>query len=152
MKIIAITGHKNSNKDLVAMRLASNSDVVYIRPYSDKKRPLNMESYEEDDYIHLNNSQLSYKMEREEPFLVKEIDGVRYVFFMTQFRADFCAIIIDKTMLDYLKKNWDGEIVSIYCHDGRGCDDPKSYDIIYDWKNDDFDRLESDIIWFLEKN
>ena len=46
MKIVTITGHKNTNKDFIAEKLAENSDVEFIQPYVDAELPKGVEPEE----------------------------------------------------------------------------------------------------------
>ena len=148
MKIIAINGAKNSKKDYVASKLACNSDCIWVKPYTDQENPVNLEEYEMDDYIHLNESKLTHKMNREIPLCETVINGHRWVFFETQFRAGFCVLLADDRIITYLKNNWDGELLTIKCH-AKGesyserCLLPdEEYDMIFDVDNDEIDLLE----------
>ena len=142
MKIIAVTGEKNSNKEWLARKLAENSDVIFIRPYTDKPTLVNQEPYEMDEYIHLTDSQLSYRMDREPLLICKRINGHRYAYFKTQLRADYCVIIVTADMIPPLKKEYGFELFTIYCHTGQGCDDPTKYDYVFNSKEDSYDNLE----------
>ena len=153
MKIIALTGAKNSRKDVVARRLATNSDVVYVRPYTDRDVPVNAEDWELDDYTHMNEKQLSYKMERDEVLSVAHVGNHRYVFFMSQFNADFCVLILDDVGIFNLKKNWKGEIVTVKVHSDieepsdRCLMKDEEFDFVFNIDHDDFDDLEDRISW-----
>ena len=151
MKIIAISGGKNTNKEKLAFRLSENSDVDYIKPYTDREIPINMEFYEQDDLIHLNPKQLSSKMEREIPLVVSNVNGNRYVFFQTQLRAEYCVMVLDDAGIFNLKKNWDGEIITVRVHSKNEKPSPRvlmndgEYDLVYDCENDDYHDLETAI-------
>ena len=153
MKIIALYGGKNSKKDLLANRLANNSDVVYVKPYTDKEVPVYEEDWEMDDYIHLNAKQLSHKMEREVPLAIITLKSHRYVFFSTQFKENFCVVILDDAGLHGFKKMWDGELVTIRVHSDteehsdRCLMTDDEFDIVFNYDKDDYDELEHEIGW-----
>jgi len=148
LKIIAINGAKNSGKEIVAHKLAENSDCIWVKPYTDKANQPNLEEYEQDEYIRLNEPKLSAKMEREIPLCISEINGHRWVFFETQFRAGFCVIIADDRVIRYLKKNWDGELYTIRCHSKNESESERfnlpdnEFDIVFNVDNDEIDLLE----------
>ena len=146
MKLVTITGKPNTGKDWLARKLGGNSDVLYIRPYSDRKIPKNIEPWEFDDSsIHLSEYKLSKKMEREVPLAIRTIGDTRYVFFRNQLRADYVVIVVDEATLDHLRKNYDCEIYSIYVtHDT--CPNSDDYDVVYNPKTDDYDTLEAGIV------
>lgn len=148
MKIIAINGAKNSKKEYVASMLARNSDCIWIKPYTDQENPINLEEFEKDEYIRLNPPKLSAKMEREIPLCKIEVNGHRWVFFETQFRASFCVIIADDRVIRYLKKNWNGELFTIKCHSKDEIESERfslpdnEFDLVYNVDNDEIDLLE----------
>lgn len=148
MRLITISGSKFTPKNLVAMKLARNSDCIWVHPYTDSKVPVNIESYEYDEYIHLNEAKLTRKMEREVPLVLTEVNGNRYVFFMNQMRAGYCVIIADDRIVSYLKNNWDGELctVKLHCKDEqyseRSLLSDDEFDIIFNTDTGDYDELE----------
>lgn len=141
MKLVCICGEPNSQKDLVAMKLSQNSDVIYIRPYCDKKVPINLEAWDNDGLIHLSPAQLDTKMYCEKPLAVREINDTRYVFFENQLRADYIVMIVDENTLDNLRKDKRWDIISIYCT-RTSCANPQKYDVIFNPDTDDVDFLE----------
>lgn len=148
LKIIAINGARNSGKEIVASKLAQNSDCIWIKPYTDEENPVNLEDYEQDDYIRLNKPKLSDKMDKEVPLCVTEVKGHRWAFFETQFRAGFCVIIADDWIVKYLKKNWDGGLSTIRCHSKNESESERfslpddEFDIVFDVDKDEIDLLE----------
>lgn len=144
--MIIISGARYTKKDIVASRLAKNSDCIWIKPYTD--RPSGHVEYEQDDYIHLNESQLSDKMEREVPLAVIEVNDHRYVFFENQLRASYCVLIGDDSVVSYFKNNWDGELLTIRCHSKdekyseRNILGDDEFDIVFDTDGGDYDELE----------
>lgn len=146
MRLIALNGAKNSRKEWVAQKLSSNSDCIWIKPYTDKPRPYM--DYEDDDMIHLNNPKLSYKMEREVPLAVTEVGNYRYVFFENQLKAGYCILIADDNVIEYLKMNWDGELITVRIHSNDEIYSERSllkddeFDIVFNVDNDEIDELE----------
>lgn len=153
MILITISGAKNSGKNILAMKLAQNSDCIWIKPYTDKEYPVNIEDWEQDTMIHLNKKQLDTKMGHEVPFAETEIKGFRYVFFENQLRADFVVLIADDNMVSSLKREWDGELITIKCHSSkeeyseRNLLKDSEFDLIYNHDTDDYDDLESKIVY-----
>ena len=141
MRLIAINGAKYTPKTLVALKLANNSDCVWVHPYTD----LNIT--QEDEYVHLSQEKLSRKMEREIPLAVTEVNGHRYVFFENQFRGGFCVIIADDRVISYLKEKWDDELVTVKLHckkevkSNRCLLPDDEYDIIFNTDTGDYDEL-----------
>ena len=150
MKLILISGARNSKKDLLAHRLASNSDCIWIKPYSDKPIPLNADP--DDRFIKLNSEQLNVKMMREVPLAETVIAGNRYVFFENQLNGDYCVIVGDDRIVFNLMNNYDGDIVSIKCHSNSEKNSPRflmgddDFDIVFNYDTDDYDTLEAMII------
>ena len=150
MKLIVISGAKNSKKDLLASRLASNSDCIWIKPYSNKKVPINSDPVTE--FIRLNDKQLNRKLEQEVPLAETVVNGNRYIFFENQLNADYVVIIGDDRVVFNLKNNWKGEIVTVKCHSkseeasSRFLLSDEEFDIVFDYDIDDYDTFEAMII------
>lgn len=148
MRLVTISGAKNTKKDFVAFKLAQNSDCVWVHPYTDFEHPINIEDNERDDYAHLSKEKLTRKMEREVPLAVSEVNGHRYVFFENQMTAGFCVIIADDRIVSYLKNNWGGELITIKCHSKnesyseRNLLKDDDFDIVFDVDTGDYDELE----------
>ena len=157
MRLIALNGANNSRKEWVAWRLSDNSDCIWIKPYTDKPRVY--VDYEEDEMIHLNYPKLTYKMQREVPLAVTEVNNHRYVFFENQLNANYCVLIADDRVIEYLKNNWDGELITVKIHayneesSDRFQLKDDEFDIVFNVDNDDIDELEElvgDIYHFKE--
>ena len=86
MKLIIISGAKNSKKDLLAMILSNRSDCIWIKPYSNRKDPVNADPH--NDYISLNDRQLNDKIAKEVPLAETIINSNRFVFFENQLKKD----------------------------------------------------------------
>ena len=142
MLLIIVTGEPNSGKDKVASKLGMNADVKYIRPYSDKKIPVNIEPQDfPTEYTYLSEYKLSKKMEHEIPLFTREIGVNRYVVFENQLNADYVVLILDPETLHELQKTYTGRIFSIYCTQNT-CDNPQDYDVVFNPRVDDIDFLE----------
>ena len=161
MRLITLSGGKHCKLDQVAMGLSENSDCTWIKPFTDKEYPPNTEDFQLDDYIHLNSSQLNDKIMKEVPFAESVVNGHRYVFFENQLVSGYCVIIADDRIVSYLKKNWDGELITVRCHckteeySERCLLSDDEYDIVYDVDSDCIDELEElvgDIYHYTEED
>ena len=142
MKLIVITGDKNSGKDYLASKLSENSDIKFIKPYSDKMS--NHTTYDEVydcSFIPINDKKLNVKMECEIPLFERVIGNNRYVVFQNQLNAEYALLILDKYTLDQVRRDYDFSIFSIYCTQGT-CDNPQDYDVVFNPRVDDIDFLE----------
>ena len=157
MRLIALNGAKNTKKEWVAQKLSDNSDCIWIQPITDKPNP--NRDYEENELIHLNQSELDYKMKKNTPLAVTEVNGHRYVFFTYQLTAGYCVLIADDNVIGYLKNNWDGELVTVRVHSNDEIYSARSllkddeFDIIFNVDNDDIGELEElvgDIYHYME--
>ena len=146
LKIITISGAKNTKKDELAQKLAQNSAVVYVKPYTDA--PEGVYEWEMDEHIHLNPKQLDAKLNRENALTMTNVNSHRYVFFENQLNADYCILILDDTGLINLKRYWEGEMVTIRVHSKdekyseRNVLDDDYFDVVFDVDYDDYDVLE----------
>lgn len=150
MKLILISGAKNSKKDLLAHRLANNSDCIWIKPYSDRSVPVNADP--DDRFIKLNDIQLEDKMMKEIPLTETVVSGNRYVFFENQLKGDYCVIVGDDRIVFNLLNNYSGDIVTIKCHSNsekpssRFLMPDEEFDFVFNYDTDDYDTLEAMII------
>lgn len=145
MKLIVISGAKNSKKDLLAMSLANNPDVVWIKPYSNRKIPVNADPH--DDFIALNDRQLNVKLSREVPLAETIVKGNRYIFFENQLKGEYAIIVGDDKVVYNIENNWDGDVISIRCHSrlekssSRFLMADEEFDYVFNWENDDLDKF-----------
>ena len=150
LKLIVISGAKNSKKDLLAHRLASNSDCIWIKPYSDRTMPINADPT--DSFIRLNTRQLNDKMMREVPLAETVVKGNRYVFFENQLKGAYCVIVGDDRIVFNLKNNYESELVTIRCHSDTEKSSPRfllgdeEFDYVFNYDHDDYDTLEALIV------
>lgn len=149
MKLIVISGGKHSKKDLLATRLASNSDCIWIPPFSNKKLPINVD---EDRFISISDNQLSEMTTRENVIAETVVNGSRYVFFEKQLDADYVVIVGDDRIIFALENNFDGDMVTIRCHSNNEIGSPrfllddKEFDYVFNYDVDDYDTLEGMIV------
>lgn len=155
MKIIALNSAKNGKKSAVAMELAKNSDVVYVRPYTDAPVPINQESYEQDEYIHLNVKQLAHKMEREKVAVSIDVGDNRYVFFENQFIRGFVVLLLDDDSIKTVKSQYGEDVITVRVKSSTEEHSERSgnlrdgfFDIVFDYDTDDVHNLEAMIEWF----
>lgn len=145
LKLIVLSGAKNSKKTLVASKLAQNSDCIWIKPYCDCK------FVDDGLYIAMARTKLNRKMEREVPLAETVVAGKKYVFFENQLKGDFVVLIGDDRIVYNLKKNWDGHLITVKCHSKdekpspRSLMDDKEFDIVFNYETDDFDSLVFEI-------
>ena len=114
MKLIVISGAKYSKKNLLAFRLSNKPNCVWIKPYTNKRDPINAEPH--DKYIPLNDNQLMEKMDREVALASTILNGYLFVFFENQLKDDYSIIVGDDKIVHNTKSNWDGDIVTVKCH------------------------------------
>lgn len=141
MKIITITGLKNSKKMNLAKEWDSNENVSYIQPFTtSKKRPIGC--------IYMSKDNLKFKMAEEKPLSVIEVNGEFYCYFKSQLINDFNVIIADDEELLQLNHNFDGRVVTIWFEDPKGESSdrvgklPKEeYDFIFNQGLDDPDEF-----------
>ena len=158
MKIIALNCAKNGKADVVAMRLASNSDVVYVKPYTDRDIPVNQEDWEQDDYIHLNSKQLSDKIEREPVAVSCKVGDNHYVYFHNQFSSGFVVLLLDDNCLKVMKENYGDDVIAIRVKSDSEELSERSgnlrdsfFDIVFNYDIEDIDELEWRISYDCDK-
>ena len=145
MKIIALNSAKNGKADALASKLAANSDVVYVKPYTDTPPKYDLG----EDYVHLNSKQLDYKMEREVVAVTCEIGEYRYVYFKNQFSSGFVVLILDDACIKVMKKEYGDELITIRVKSQSERQSERSgnlrdgfFDIVFDYDVEDIDDLE----------
>lgn len=150
MKIITLTGGKNTKKEVLAYRLAKNSDVSYIKPYTDREVSDDVDESELNGYNYVSKDTLDTMIEEDEVLCSRIINGNRYVFFKSQLIHDYNVMIVDDYALVDLQSNWKEDLYSIkvksnnekasnridtYLYDHE-------FDKVYNIDTDDFDALE----------
>lgn len=150
MKIITLTGAKNTNKELLAYKLSQNSDVGYIKPYTDREIPEDAEECDVNNYNYVSKDRLDEMIEEDEVLCKTLVNGDRFVFFKSQLEHSYNVMIVDDYTLVDLQSNWKKELYSIkvksngekpsnrigtYLYDHE-------FDTVYNTDSDDYDELE----------
>ena len=123
------------------MKLANNSDCIWIKPFTDRERE------SEYDLIPVSEKKLTQMMNEEDVLASVELNGNRHVFFKNQLTADFVVLLGDDRVVTYLKDNWDGDLMTIKCHSKsesyseRNLLTDDEFDIVYNYDSDDIDLL-----------
>lgn len=140
MKIITLTGKKQSGKWKLANKWAKNENVSFINPYTTaKKRP--------QDMIYLDRTKLAEKSNNENVLCSTIINGETYVFFESQLNNDFNIMIVDDYALGELVDTFDGEIIKVWVDNPKAESSDRNghfysrdyYDYIYNVGLDDSD-------------
>lgn len=149
-KIVTLTGHKNSNKDWVAEKLAENSDVEFVYPYVGIELPNGIEPHIFMEGYHIVVPRVLEDMKRDEKILYSvEVNGREYVFFEFQMTAPYNVIIVDDYGVLSIKDNWDGELYTVFVKaKGQKPSErvgefltPSEFDEVFDADKDDIDEL-----------
>ena len=152
-KIITITGHKNSKKDYVAESLAKNSEVVFVRPYTDKQIPLGEIAEVYGDYHYVLKATLDSMIETEKVISMITVNGNRYVYFEFQLTGTYNVLIVDDYGLLDLKDRWKGNVYSVLLYSVNQEQSKRveeylnrhEFDEVFDVDNDDIYELEARI-------
>lgn len=154
MKIVTLTGNKNTKKDYVASKLSENSDVHFIKPYTDAPLPIGEPSEKYGGYQFISKEELDWVIENEEVISLRKINGHRYVYTESQLQAGYNILVVDDYMLLDVRENY--PIRDIYSIKLRSKNEKKSdrvdsylfdheFDEVFDVDSDDFDELEARI-------
>lgn len=154
MKIVTITGHKNTKKDYIASKLAENSDVEFIKPYVDVELPKGIEPEEFGEYHIVLPAVMDDMIRDEKVICITEIENRRYVFFDFQLTADYNILIVDDYGMMLIKEKYD-DVYSILLKSKNQRPSkrvlefltPTEFDEVFDVDNDDIDELEVRIAW-----
>ena len=149
--IITLTGHKEVKKDYIANKLAENSDVGFVRPYTDIDTPFLEEDGKQWEYNVVLPSVLDDMVSEEEVLCYGEINGQRYVFFQFQLVHDYNVLIVDDYYLYDLKNKWDGAIYSVKLVQKDQVESERvgviykdeDFDMVFDVDRDDIFELEA---------
>lgn len=141
-KIIVLNGEKNTKKETIALRLANNSDVEYVVPYSTKDNP---------HFNYMRREDLLGKIKKDDPIMTTHLNGEIYVYFEEQFTADYCVVIADDFALIELLNCWNGDVITVRLVSDKSEKSERSnvylynhdFDIVFDVNNDDFNTLEA---------
>ncbi len=151
--ILTLTGHKHSGKELIAENFAKNSDVAFLKPYTD--RPLEKGEYPEEHggFHYVSKERLDKIMDHQKVLCCTRINGYRYVYLERQLTASYNVMILDDYALVDVKDRWKGRIYSVKV---RSDDEVQSdrvgeyyydheFDEVFHYGKDDFDELEARI-------
>ena len=145
MKLIVISGARNSKKSLLAQRLSDRLGCLWVKPYSNRKVPINAEP--QTDFIALNDKQLNEKLEREESLAETIANGNRYIYFKNQLKGDYAVITGDDSIVLGTVHNWNGDILTIKCHSDderpsvRCLMNDDEFNHTFHYEKDNFDEL-----------
>ena len=148
-KVITLTGYKNCGKYNLAMDLAKNSDIEFIKPYTDREIPLDELPEKFGDFHYVSKDTLDMMIEDDEVLSSTLINGDRYVFFKFQLVAPYNVLIADDYAVVDIRSNWsntysikvygknqrDSDRVGVYLYDHE-------FDEIFHYGSDDYDALE----------
>jgi len=151
MKIVALTG-VGTGVTFTAEKLAENSDVSYLKPYTDKEKLSSAELIQ--GYNKVSKDELDLMIQTEEVLCQTLVNGHRWVYFKSQLESAYNILITDDYSLVDLRGNWDGELytvkvvtpenlksnrIDVYLYDHE-------FDEVFDYKTDDFDELGARIV------
>jgi hypothetical protein len=151
-KIVTLTGHKNTNKEFIAEKLAMNSDVEFVKPYTARDLPQGIEpSLAGVDFNIVLPTVLEDMMRDEKVLSITEINGHKYVFFEFQFRKPYSVIIADDYAVIHIKENWDGKLFTVRTvsdneEKSERVDEflyKHEFDYVFDLDKDDYEELEA---------
>lgn len=158
--VVTLTGHKHSGKDYVAERLAMNSAVKYIKPYTDKgNRHLRENEIPEEygGYHFVTKEELDLMIQTEKVISITTIEHKgelhRYVFFESQLTAPYNVLIVDDYALVDFRSNWKGKLFTIRVKSKNQIESDRvgeyfyehEFDEVFNYGIDDFDELEAKI-------
>lgn len=92
MNIVTITGAKNSGQLDVALKLAENTAVNFVKCYTDRERN---HLLWEDCYIFVSKEELDTLLDEREVLYQTVLNGDRYVFFKDQVTHEYNVLIVD---------------------------------------------------------
>lgn len=148
-KIITLTGNKYCGKLTLAYKLSQNSDVEFVKPYTDKPFEYGVDPEKYGDYHFVSEDTLDEMIQEEEVLCSTKINGSRYVIFMKQINSPYSVIVADDCQLMDIKDKWS----NLYTIKVRGRNEKPSkrvgvyfldheFDEVFHYKEDDFDLLE----------
>ena len=151
MKIITLTGFKQSGKTKLAQLWAKNGNVSYLYPYTTaSKRP--------EDFIYLSRDKMDEKKKYENVLCTTIIKGESYVYIESQLKNDFNIIIVDDYALSEIVENYDGKVIKIWVDSSKAESSERSghfhtrdyYDYTYDMELDDPDEFLEQLAFDVE--
>ena len=142
-KIVTITGHRNSGKVNLASKLSENSEVYFIKPYTDSDIVTG-------DFNYVSKSKLDQMIKDEELLSCTRINEHRYCFFKSQLQNGYNIMIVDDYALVDVRSRWNGSIYSIKVWNENQDDSDRvgvylydhEFDEVFKYGLDDVDELE----------
>ena len=151
MRIITLTGLKQSGKTRLAMKWGKNVNVSYLCPYTtNRKRPT--------EFFYLSRDKMEEKMKYDTLLCSSIINGETYAYFKSQLKNDFNIIIVDDYALSELVENYDGRVIKIWVDSSKAESSERSghfhtrdyYDYTYDMELDDPDEFLEQLAFDVE--
>jgi len=155
-RLITLTGHKHTKKDWIARKLAQNSDIEWITPFTDKKKDIGKSSEECGGFHFISKERMDEMLKKEECICKVVINDNRYVYFKSQLTSDFIVLIVDDYGLTQLFESVGKDklyTVKLKSKDQIKSDRVDSYlfdhefDVVFDVDYDGVDELESHICY-----
>ena len=151
MKIVALTG-VGTGVTFTAEKLAENSDVSYLKPYTDKEKLSSAELIQ--GYNKVSKDELDLMIQTEEVLCQTLVNGHRWVYFKSQLESAYNILITDDYSLVDLRGNWDGELYTVKVATPENLKSDRigvylynhEFDEVFDYKTDDFDELGARIV------
>ena len=150
--IISLTGHKHCGKLELGFKLAENTAIEFVKPYTDK--PDN--DLWCDCYHYVSVERLNELISEREVLYKTKIGKWRYVFFKDQLTAPYNVLILDDYGVAQLKPDYDkymytvkvcsvnekpSKRVGVYLYDHE-------FDEVFEFDTDAVEELE----WRIEEN
>lgn len=150
VKIISLTGHKNTKKHMIAEDLSKNESVEYVTPYCDRELPFDVTSEMLGNEHYILPSRMDEMIENEKVISLVFINDHRYVFFGFQFKNPISVVIADDYQVLHFKDQWEGELFCVKCtskyeedsHRVGECLSDDEFNLVFDVENDDINQLE----------
>ncbi len=150
LKIVTLTGHKHTKKDYIAKKLAENSDVTYIQPYTDKPLVGGISREEAGGHHFISKEEMDYLLKREELLAMTKIVNTRYCFFKFQLQSAYNVLIADDYAVVDIKNKYDNVFTVRVVSDNEEESDrvgeylyKHEFDYVFDVDKDDFNELEA---------
>ena len=151
MKIVSLTG-AGSGVTYTAEKLAENSDVAYLKPYTDKEELSSAESIM--GYHQISKEEMDNFLETEDVLSCITVDGHRWAYFKFQLKEAYNILVTDDYGLVDLRSNWKGELYSVKVATEQNHKSNRigvylynhEFDEVFDYKTDDFDELGARIV------
>ena len=154
-KIVTVTGHKNSGKGIVALKLASNDGAGFIKPYTDREIPPSMkgEPLYEELYNYVLPTVLDDMLREEQALSETIINGHRYVYFSFQMINAVNVLIADDYEVINIKETYPRVYtVRVVSENEEQSDRVGEYlfqhefDFVFDYDNDPVEMLRDVVL------